>query len=71
VNEFYNYLMQVYIFGKTVKGMKVSGMMESSMEKESRPYLTGLFSMEIGRRADLLGKDYASIQMARNILAVG
>ena len=71
MNEFCNYFMQVYIFGKTVKGMKVNGRMESSMEKVSRPYLTGLFSMETGRRADLLAKDYASIQMARNILAVG
>jgi len=54
-----------------VKGMKVNGRTVSFMVKELRPYLMELFSMEIGRKADLLAKDYASIRMVQSILAVG
>jgi hypothetical protein len=66
-----NYFIQVYIFGKTVKGMKVNGRTVSSMVRESRPYLMELFSMETGRKGDLSGKDFASIRMVQSILAVG
>jgi hypothetical protein len=63
--------MQVYIFGKTVKGMKVNGKMENSMVKVLKHCQTELFSMETGRKVDLLAKVYVSIQMVRSILAVG